>query len=252
MLSLMFKKSEQHKPRFFAIGDIHGCNTALLALLKAIDPKPCDTIIFLGDYVDRGLDSKGVFDTIIALKAQCQVIMLCGNHESMMQLSFGRDDAVARLEMAGIWYKSGGAATLASYMFSLEDLFLQNIEDAHIPTSLKEHLALIDDMPMYYETDTHIFVHGTPEPNVPIENQDELSLIWRRAGRLEAKYGCDHISGKTIVSGHTAQRSGMPLMLSDKNIIIDSACVYDGWLTAMNIDDGGYIQSDNEGVIRHL
>ena len=170
----------------------------------------------------------------------------------MMQLSFGRDDAAARLKMAEMWYKNGGAATLVSYMFNLEDLFVQNIEDVHVPASLKAHLELIETMPLYYETDTHIFVHGTPEPNVPIENQDELSLIWRRAGRLDAKHAYTHMSGKTIVSGHTAQQNGKPLKLSDKNIIIDSACVYGGWLTAMNIEDERYIQSNNKGGIRRL
>lgn len=248
----MLRKSVQRKPRLFAMGDIHGCNIALTALIKAIKPKSCDTIVFLGDYVDRGLDSKGVLDTIIDLKNQCKVITLCGNHESMMQLSFGGDDAAARLKIADMWYKNGGYSTLVSYMFNIEDLFAQNIKDVYIPTSLKEHLALIDAMPLYYETDTHIFVHATPKPNIPIEDQDELSLIWRRAGRLEAEHGYTHISGKTIVSGHTAQTSGKPLALSDKNIIIDSACVYDGWLTAMNIESGNYIQSNNKGGIRRL
>ena len=96
----MFKRFGQRKPRTFAIGDIHGCNTALIALIKAIKPHSCDTIIFLGDYVDRGLDSKGVLDTIVALKEVCQVITLCGNHESMMQLSFGSDDPAARMKIA--------------------------------------------------------------------------------------------------------------------------------------------------------
>lgn len=248
----MLNRLLRRQPRVFAIGDIHGCNTALIALLKAINPQPFDTIVFLGDYVDRGLDSKGVLDTVIDLKSQCQVITLCGNHESMMQLSFGSDDPDARLKMAEMWYKNGGASTLVSYMFNLEDLFAQDIRDIHIPASLKEHLSLIDTMPLYYETDTHIFVHATPEPNTPIEDQDELSLIWRRAGRLELKHGYTHISGKTIVSGHTAQASGLPLYLSDKNIIIDSACVFDGWLTAMDVGSGRCIQSNNSGGIRQL
>ena len=77
--------SETSMPgRTIAIGDIHGCSTALAALLQAIDPQPDDTIITLGDYVDRGIDSKGVLDQLIALADRCRLVPLLGNHDEMM------------------------------------------------------------------------------------------------------------------------------------------------------------------------
>ena len=67
-------------PRTIAIGDIHGCSIALAILITAIDPKPDDTIIPLGDFVDRGIDSKGVLDQLIALANRCNLIPILGNH----------------------------------------------------------------------------------------------------------------------------------------------------------------------------
>ena len=71
-------------PRTIAIGDIHGCSTALASILLAIDPQPEDTIITLGDYVNRGMDSKGVLDVLIELSGRCRLIPILGNHDEMM------------------------------------------------------------------------------------------------------------------------------------------------------------------------
>ena len=68
-------------PRTIAIGDIHGCSAAFAAILAAIDIQPDDTLITLGDYVDRGIDSKGVLDQLIELESRCHLIPLMGNHE---------------------------------------------------------------------------------------------------------------------------------------------------------------------------
>lgn len=74
----------QNIGRTFAFGDIHGCHAQLLALLEAIKPTANDTLIFLGDMIDRGKDSKGVLDTIMAYQKICHVILIQGNHEEMM------------------------------------------------------------------------------------------------------------------------------------------------------------------------
>ena len=71
-------------PRTIAIGDIHGCSVAFAALLESIDPQSDDTIVTLGDYVDRGIDSKGVIELLIALGDRCHFVPLLGNHEEMM------------------------------------------------------------------------------------------------------------------------------------------------------------------------
>src|SRR5437588_178789 len=71
-------------PRTIAIGDIHGCSLALDGLIEAIDPQPDDTVVALGDFINRGPDSPGVLDSLIALKARCNLVPLLGNHEEML------------------------------------------------------------------------------------------------------------------------------------------------------------------------
>src|SRR5262249_57774024 len=70
--------------RTIAIGDIHGCSAALAALVRAIEPTESDTLVFLGDYIDRGPDSRGVVEQVIALGERCTVVPLLGNHEEVM------------------------------------------------------------------------------------------------------------------------------------------------------------------------
>ena len=71
-------------PRTIAIGDIHGCSAALDALLKAIQPRPEDCIVTLGDYINRGPDSRGVIERLIELKDRCRLVSLLGNHDQML------------------------------------------------------------------------------------------------------------------------------------------------------------------------
>lgn len=233
--------------RTFAIGDIHGCYDELRRLIDAINPTPKDTLIFLGDYIDRGVNSSAVLDFIIELSKQCKVIALKGNHESMMQRSFLSRDEDLRHKMAFNWVRNGARETLQSYGLGLECF-----EDKELlPIKVKEHLNFINSMPTYHITDTHIFVHATPRPNIEINEQDEMDLLWRREGRTEQQLGYDHISGKTIVSGHTSQANAKPLFLSDKNIIIDSGCFHTGWLTALDVDTGVFTQA-SKSEYRHI
>ena len=96
-------------PRTIAIGDIHGCSIAFVALLESIDPQRDDTIVTLGDYVDRGIDSKGVIDQLISLGDRCRLVPLLGNHEEMMLgAREGRSDFQ-------FWMNCGGITCLDSY-----------------------------------------------------------------------------------------------------------------------------------------
>lgn len=236
-------------PRLIAIGDIHGCFDELDVLIKHIKPTTTDTIVFLADYIDRGPNSKAVLDAVVELKEQCKVITLLGNHEAMMREAFNFEHSITeRINCAKFWLRNGGKATLDSYMFSADDLLSEHINETYLPASMQKHLDLINEMPLCYITDTHIFTHATPSPDKPIEEQDEIELTWRRAGRLDKKHDYTHISGKTIVSGHTAQVSGNILKLSDKNIIIDSGCFHTGWLSAMLVNEGTYIQASKTAV----
>ncbi len=122
--------------RVIAIGDIHGCSTALKSLVDAINPSPTDTIVTLGDYVDRGPDSKGVIDFLIHLQSKCRTAYLLGNHEQMMM------EVLSETQEPYSWLRHGGVDTLESYGFSgslsvvpeSHRLFLENLLTITRPT----------------------------------------------------------------------------------------------------------------------
>jgi len=132
------------KPRTIAIGDIHGCSAALDALLEAIRPRHDDCIITLGDYINRGPDSRGVIERLIDLAHRCRLVPLLGNHEEMLF------EALADSYPLHYFLGVGGDDTLDSYGPG-RDLSL--IPDDHIKF-LKSGLD-------YRETETHIFVHAS-------------------------------------------------------------------------------------------
>ena len=213
--------------RLFAVGDIHGCDEELRAMLAAIDPRPEDKIVFLGDYVDRGPDSKGVLDRLITICRDFpKAVFLRGNHELMMTRS--RKD---RGEMR-MWLSVGGMQALASY--GKTPGLSGKMSD--VP---EEHWRFIeDDCRDYFETDTHVFVHANLYGDLPLEEQDELMLFWEfLTGPVR------HVSGKTVVCGHTSQKSGKVLDLGD-TICIDTYAYGGGKLTCLCAETREYWQAD--------
>lgn len=218
--------------RVIAIGDIHGCASALRALLAALQPQPDDTIITLGDCVDRGPDSAQVIEELLALRERCTLIALLGNHEEMM-LNYldGRpqpDD----------WLQVGGAETMASYR-------APNGEQRAFP---HEHETFIRTWGDCYETDTHFFVHGSYEPDRPLAQQHWQTMRWQS---LKNGIPAPHQSGKTAVVGHTSQKSG-EILDAGHLVCIDTFCFAGGWLTAMDPQARQIWQADREGRLRHL
>jgi len=213
--------------RLFAIGDIHGCLDPLNLLLDRIRPTKADTVVTLGDYVDRGPDSKGVIDRLLDLSQSCNLVSLMGNHEQMM-LSARRDRQAARE-----WQTFGGLEALESYGGGLDA----------IP---EEHWQFLIDALPYYETKTHIFVHGALFADIDMQEQPRSKLLWGRFKEIEA-----HISGKTVVCGHTPQISGRP---ANKGyaICIDTDACRGGWLSCLDIETGIVHQADIDGEYREL
>jgi serine/threonine protein phosphatase 1 len=221
--------------RTIAIGDIHGCADALAALIDAVGPGPEDTLVTLGDHIDRGPDSRGVLNQFIALAGRCRLVPLLGDHEEML-LDALRDRAALRR-----WLTCGGAETLRSYGWSpggprraLADW---------IPQPHREFLASCRP---YHETDSHLFVHAGFLPDLPMEQQPGQALRWRVT---DARTASPHCSGKVAVVGHTPQRTGEVLDLGFL-ICIDTNCARGGWLTALDTDRGRVWQSDREGRLR--
>jgi len=213
--------------RHLAIGDIHGCATALAALLATVKPGATDTLITLGDYVDRGPDSKRVIDLLLGLSSQCQHVALRGNHELMML------DAMRSESWLGPWRSHGGEATLASYGGAFTDIpgdHLEFLNDALLP---------------YHECSTHFFVHANAQANLPLDQQGDAARYWQKFRDPQA-----HVSGKIMVCGHTPQASGIPIR-NEHAICIDTK-VYaeDGWLTCLDVDSGKIWQANERGETR--
>ena len=212
--------------RILAIGDIHGCRASLEALAEQVDFSAADTVITLGDYVDRGSDSRGVIEFLLRLKVASNLIALRGNHEIMMLQA--RKFGSALLGWAGV----GGEATLDSYgAHSFDD----------IP---RNHWKFLEQLSAFYEIDSHFFVHANADPDLDLRDQPDDLLYWESIDNPPP-----HKSGKIMVCGHTPQKSGRPLNISHA-VCIDTWAHGGGWLTCLDVLSGHYWQANEKGKCR--
>jgi serine/threonine protein phosphatase 1 len=221
--------------RTIAVGDIHGCRDALAALFDAVQPGQGDTVVTLGDHIDRGPDSRGVLDLLIALAGRCRLVPLLGDHEEMLADAL-RDGAALRR-----WLSCGGVETLQSYGWVAGGV--RRALEEWIPQAHQQFLTACRP---YHETATHLFVHAGFLPELPMERQPGQALRWRVTDSATA---APHHSGKTAVAGHTAQLSGEVLDLGYL-VCIDTNCARGGWLTALDAATGRIWQADRAGRVR--
>lgn len=213
--------------RLIAIGDIHGCADALRGLLNVIAPTREDTIVTLGDYVDRGPDTRGTLDQLIALRDVCRLVPLIGNHEEMMLDA--RHDPMMRFQ----WWACGGAETCESYGGKL----------SAVP---RDHIDFLRDCQDWHEEDTHFFVHGGYVPDLPLADQPSEVLRWRS---LREGIPGPHVSGKVAIVGHTSQKTGA-ILDAGHLLCLDTFCFGGGWLTAYEVTSGQVWQTDEFGNVR--
>ena len=219
--------------RLFTIGDIHGCATALNALIQSIGPQPEDTIVVLGDVIDWGPDSRDCVRQVIDLWHRCRLALIRGNHEEML---FAALESRSELRY---WLKFGGEETLKSYGYRGGDKL---IDPDHV-RFLKAHAR------DYYETGEFIFVHASYDPDQPMTHQTNSTLQWEHVQPGEMR---PHVSGKTVIAGHTPQMSGEILDLGFLKLIDTNAC-RGGWLTAWEAPFGNVVQAnDNRNVRRSI
>lgn len=220
--------------RTLAIGDIHGCLQALDTLLDAIRLQPADTLVTLGDYVDRGPQSAGVLERLIRLQNRCRLVPLKGNHDLMM-LESRRDLGVFQ-----DWMACGGSETLASYD---ADPHWQLFADA-IPTSHWRFLE--EECRPSHTTNRHFFVHANADADHPLDDQPDHMLYWHRLSPNDSR---PHENGKIMICGHTSQRSGRPLDLGHA-VCLDTWAYGSGWLTCLDVNTGLYWQANQRGETR--
>jgi serine/threonine protein phosphatase 1 len=216
--------------RLLAIGDIHGCYTALETLARFIPLADDDLLVTLGDYVDRGPETREVLEWLIARHTKGRLIPLYGNHEIVML--HARDDEAAMPD----WIKMGGVAVLSSYGRG-QPAELSDVPETH--WHFLEH-----ETRRFYETDTHFFVHASARADLPLAEQPDNVLFWERF-----ENSLPHQSNKIMICGHSAQRSGLPLNLGHA-IGIDTWVYGDGWLTCLEPKTGEFWQANSRGETR--
>ncbi len=218
--------------RHLAIGDIHGCFDALQNLCEYVQLQPDDVIVTLGDYCNRGPDTKSVLDWLLRLDHSHTLKPLRGNHEIMTLAA--RDNP---LEVRN-WLKVGGRQTLASYATSTD---MEPTLDA-IPA---EHWNFLTNRLLpYYECDTHFFVHANAYADLELAEQPDYMLYWEKFNHPSR-----HTSGKIMVCGHTRQSSGLPLT-NGHAICIDTWACGDRWLTCLHAESGQIWQCNQKGQRR--
>lgn len=209
-----------------AIGDIHGCPKSLDAILDRIDPSPDDHLLFIGDYIDRGPDSKSVIDRLLDLREEVPCTFLRGNHEAMM-IEYLDTGAFS------LWRMNGGTSTLRSYR-------RPGASEINIPEA---HVEFVRETKLYHETEDFLFVHAGLKPELSIEENleqgDEEVLLWER-GHLNAS---EVAWEKPVVCGHTPRPEPIN---REKLILIDTGCVYHmqpgmGRLTAVYLPERRFV-----------
>lgn len=219
--------------RVLAIGDIHGCLGPLDDLLSWVAPAPGDVVVALGDYVDRGPDSRGVLNRLIELKQRLNLICLRGNHEQMMVDAFhgGRSEKK-------MWLGVGGLQTLGSYgLYPGRSGALEDVPG--------EHWAFLENgLVDHYETERFLFVHATVICDLPMDEQPDYALLWEFLPE-EMR----HCSKKTVICGHTSQKSG-EIKVVPGAVCIDTQAYGSGWLTCLDTASGKYWQTNMLGKKR--
>lgn len=217
----------------YAVGDIHGEREMLEELLAQLPLCDGDELVFVGDYVDRGPDARGVVERLIELRRHHPCTFLCGNHESMFLDFLGWPGSTY---FAGdAFLANGGDRTLASYgYFDRED---PDSETFSLP---KEHEDFFRGLKLYHQEGDYLFVHaglgrrllGERDLHFAMRRARPEDLLWDRSS-----IGLPHALGVTVVYGHTPSQGFGVRWNSPYSIGIDTGAVYGGRLTAIRLPD---------------
>lgn len=216
----------------YAVGDVHGRSDLLCDLLDRLrrEPRapgaPPPTLVFVGDYVDRGPDSRGVIDAVLTISPrEFTVVPLMGNHDWAM-LTF-----LTHPEMGPDWVKFGGDQTLASYGVDLPTRGKPNwnrISQALAEQLPPAHAAFLTRLQLSYSVGDYFFCHAGARPNQPLTAQTERDLLWIRDPFLGAVEPFE----KVVVHGHTVE----PAVYSDhRRIGLDTGAYLTGVLSVVRL-----------------
>lgn len=230
--------------RLYVVGDVHGRSDLLARIHHAIRadvherPGPLKrTVVYLGDYVDRGPGSFQVLEMLIRMPLEgMKLVYLKGNHEDMM-LRFIRGDDIPG------WLYNGGDATLASYGVMVTRMMPSPTMIAELRRRLQDampaaHVTFLESLQLMHLAGDYLFVHAGIRPGVPLDAQRPADLMWIREPFLVAK----NTFGKCVVHGHTI--STVPEVRANR-IGIDTGAFYSGRLTCLVLegDRVGFLQT---------
>ena len=220
--------------RLYVIGDIHGRSDLLDRLIATIDREAKDLgadclTVTLGDYIDRGADSRGVLDRLSRNPFPGNYVALKGNHEALLETFLG-DPAVG-----AHWYRLGGPETLHSFGVRTESFFgrrsFKKVRD-QLRTALSlEHIQFLASLKTSITFDRYFMCHAGVRPGIPLESQNEEDLLWIRDEFLGSKLDF----GKIVVHGHTPTEE--PEVLPNR-INIDTCAFSSGRLTCVVLEGG--------------
>ena len=222
--------------RLYAIGDVHGRSDLLRRLHAMIRddaraaPEPRKRLVYLGDYIDRGPDSKGVVEILAQEPLDgFETVHLEGNHENAL-LGFLVD-----IRFAAMWLANGGDATLASYGIPIPNpgrpKELLHTQERLVAALPQTHRAFLRNLQLAHSAGDYFFVHAGVRPGTPLDRQNSEDLLWIR----EPFLGCRESFGKVVVHGHSI--SYEPEIL-DNRIGIDTGAFATGHLTSLVLAGG--------------
>ncbi|UWR22417.1 metallophosphoesterase family protein [Sulfitobacter sp. S190] len=235
------------KEAIYAIGDIHGQLGELQRVLSLIeaDGGPDARIVLLGDYTDRGPDSRGVLDLLVAAQKEGRNwTFLKGNHDRMFEWfmqAYPKYDAYLPVELSWLHPRLGGDTTLASYGVDVSPQDRQLTIHAQAREAVPpEHIAFLSSLPLSAESETHFFCHAGVLPGVPLDRQDEEDLLWIR----QQFHKDTRQHPKVIVHGHTPVAAATDY---GNRINLDAGAGYGKPLAAAVFDKGGVFQLTDRG-----
>lgn len=218
--------------RLYAVGDVHGCLDQLIRLQGAIEadlaarPVADWRIIHLGDYVDRGPDSRGVIEFLAGLSAEKpRVLFLRGNHDAMFAGGIAGDRRLGE-----IWLNNGGVETLESYGLNLIEFIEALREDQPVREKIpRTHCAFLDGLARNVRLGDYYFVHAGIEPDRPLDEQDDEAQLWIRDRFLLSERQFEAV----VVHGHTPVPQ---VEVRPNRIGIDTGAVYGGTLSCLVLE----------------